>query len=192
MTKTFRKMLYLEVRLFYKPNGESCPVKPLLITFNFGTVPRGLFCFLVVQLLQNNPSWRLYGRPHDAIFYRYGNLITFRIDKTSYLSIIDRVKYLELQVRNTGKSSSSMHREAQHAVTVALNSLCKRFGWHFSDLRYGYLCSECSSSSDHLTLLSDTEPIPQVFPHDADCGSQSMLLTEQHKVWFNCIQVHMI
>ena len=168
------------------------PVEPLLITFNFGTVPRGLFCFLVVQLLQNNTGWSLYGRNDDMIIYRYNNLITLRIDKTSYLSIIDRVKYLELQVRNKAKYSSSVHCEAQHAVTVALKSLCKKFGWQFCDLRYGYLCSECSSSPDHLSLLSTTEPVPQVFPQDAECGSQSMLLTEKHEVWFNPIQVHMI
>ena len=176
-------------QIFYKPNGESCSVQPLLMTFNFGTVPRGLFCFLVVQLLENNSSWKLYDINEDTIINRYDNLITLRIDKKSYLSIIDRVKYLELQVRNKGKSSSSMHYEAQHAVTVALTSLCKKFGWRFSDVRYGYLCSECLSSSDHLTLLSANEPIPQAFPKDAECGSQSMPLTEQHKIWFDPTQV---
>ena len=176
-------------QIFYNMNGESCSVQPLLITFNFGTVPRGLFCFLVVQLLQNNISWSVYGKNEETIIYRYDNLITLRIDRTSYLSMIDRVKYLELQVRNKEKSSSSVYCKAQYAVTVALKSLCKKFGWQFCDLRYGYLCSECSSSSNHLTLLSTTEPVPQVFPQYAECGSQSMPLTEKHKVWFNPVQV---
>ena len=178
-------------QVFYKPNGESCSAQPLLVTFNFGTVPRGLFCILIVQLLQNNTSWRLYGINEDTMIYRYDNLITLRIDRTCYLSIIDRVKYLELQIRNKAKFSP-VHCEAQYAITVALESLCKRFGWQFCDLRYGYLCSECSGSSDHLSLLSDTEPVPQVFPRYAECGYQSMPLTEKHKVWFDLLQVHMI
>ena len=177
-------------QIFYKPNGESCSVQPLIVTFNFGTIPRGMFCFLIVQLLQNNSSWSLYGTNEDAIIYRYDNLITLRTDSTCYLSIIDRVKYLELQIRNKANFSSSVHCEAQNAITVALKSLCKRFGWQFSNLRYGYLCSECSRSSDHLTLLSHTEPVPEVFPECADCGSQAMPLTDKHKVWFSPIQVH--
>ena len=177
-------------QIFYNLNRESCSVQPLLVTFNFGTVPRGLFCFLVVQLLQNNTSWSVYGKNEESIIYRYDNLITLRIDRTSYLSIIDRVKYLELQVRNKEKSSSSVYCKAQHAVTIALKSLCKKFGWQFYNVRYGYLCSECSGSSKHLAWLSTTEPVPQVLPQYAECGLQSMPLTEKHKVWFNPIQVY--
>ena len=175
-------------QMFYKLTGDSYPVKPLLITFNFGTIPRGLFCFLVVQLLQKNTSWKLYGINECTIIYRYDNLITIRISTFCYLSIIDRVRYLELQLRIQDKVSP-LHYEAQIAVTDALKTICVKFGWKFTDLHYGFLCCKCSSRPNHLTILSNIEPIPEVIPQYAECGWQPTLLTEGHKVWFFPLEV---
>ena len=52
-----------------KPAAFTCnkecichAVEPLLIEFTFGTIPRGLFGFLIVQLLQDNSDLELYGK----------------------------------------------------------------------------------------------------------------------------------
>jgi len=137
-------------------------VTPLLIKFTGDTIPRGLFSFLVIQILQNNqPTFQLYGKNTDTQYYRYSNLISLVINDnmTHLLSLIDRNSYLEIHVRIKDDETSTVYYDAQVAVTGALKDVCEQFGWQFNDFRYGFLCN-CPHSQEHqhLTLLSETEP----------------------------------
>ena len=179
-------------QVFYRCDGKSCvKIEPLLIKFTFDTIPRGFFCFLVVQLLQNNARWKLYGTNDYDNIYRFDNLITFRIDTYHYLSVIDRVSYLELQVRVKDHQPSAVCYVVQNAVTDALIITCHKFGWQYDDLRYGFLCHKCQGPV-HLTLLTEIEPFPISLPENADCGNQGTKLTEGHKVWFAVSQVYTV
>ena len=161
-------------------------VEPLLIEFCFGTIPRGFFGFLIVQLLQDNPdTFELYGKNDDTL-RRCADLVSFHIKPCYYVSLHDRISYLELQVRVKG-NEPSCHYIVQTAVTEALKKVCKEFSWQFSDCCFGFLCHEHSDDSqdDHLTLLSATQPIPVEIPKYASCKSlQSTHLTKAHVIWF--------
>ena len=159
-------------------------VDPLLIQFNFGTIPRGLFGFLIVQLLQDNPeTYELYGEndPKNNIFCRCADLITFYIRPWWYVTLIDKISYLELQVRVKG-NEPSYHYDVQKAVTKALKKVCIAFEWKYVDCRYGFLCQkdvpQCSAT-EHLSLLSRSKP---------DCteckNKQSLKLNKAQKIWF--------
>ena len=170
---------------FYKPNtNEYVEVEPLRTQFASGTIPRGFFCFLAVQLLHAKPVRDLYGTNNDEILYRYDNLITFRIGTYHYLTVIDRITYLELQVRIKDDKPSPVHYQIQKLVTRSIKIVCEKFGWQYTNLRFGFLCGQCSGYPDHLTYLSLNEPIPNEFPDDADCGRQGTKLEGSHKVWF--------
>ena len=162
-------------------------VEPLLIEFSFGTIPRGFFGFLIVQLLQDNPDTvELYGNNDDHILRRCTDLISLHIKPWWYVTLRDRVFYLELQVRVKG-NKQSCHYKVQTAVTKALQKVCDEFNWQFSECRYGFLCREHEDSShgDHLTLLSNSEPFPNEFPNYASCkNQQSMHLSIAHSIWF--------
>ena len=172
----------------FAPNGECIhqEVEPLLIEFFFGTIPRGLFGFLIVQLLQDNPeTFELYGE-NDKILRRCTDLVSFYMKPCFYISLCDRISYLELQVRVKG-NEPSCHYKVQLAVTEAFKKVCDKFSWKFSDCRFGFLCLEHAEDyqSDHLTVLSTTEPIPNIIPKYASCKNQQpMHLTEAHKIWF--------
>ena len=172
----------------YSINGECIhqEVEPLLIEFFFGTVPRGLFGFLIVQLLQDNTeTFKLFGE-NDDILRRCADLVSFYVKPCFYVSLLDRISYLELQVRVKG-NEPSCHYELQLAVTEALRKVCEKFSWQFSDCRFGFLCHEHAEDSqgDHLTVLSTTEPIPDEIPKYAFCKNlQSMHLTVAHNIWF--------
>ena len=160
-------------------------VKPLLIEFTFGTIPRGLFGFLIVQLLQDNHTFELYGK-NDRTLCRCADLISFFMKPCFYISLHDKVSYLELQVRVKG-NEPSCHYKVLTAVTEALKKVCDEFSWQFSDCRFGFLCSEHSEGSpgDHLTLLSERQPIPDEIPKYAYCkDQQSTCLTIAHSIWF--------
>ena len=161
-------------------------VEPLLIEFFFGTIPRGFFGFLIVQLLQDNPeTFELYGK-NDHILRRCADLVTFYVKPCFYVSLHDRVSYLELQVRVKG-NEPSCHYKVQTAVTKALKKICDEFSWEFSDCRFGFLCRQhtADSQGDHLTLLSATQPIPDKIPKYPYCKSlQTTCLTMAHNIWF--------
>ena len=161
-------------------------VEPLLINFLFGTIPRGFFGFLIVQLLQDNPeTFELYGK-NDHILRRCSNLVTFFVKPCFYVSLHDRVSYLELQVRLKG-NEPSCHYKVLTAVTEALKKVCDEFSWQFSDCRFGFLCREHTGDSpgDHLTLLSLIQPIPDEIPKHAYCKYQEITyLTTAYNIWF--------
>ena len=164
-------------------------VEPLLIQFTFGTIPRGLFGFLVVEILQKNSDtsekYTLYGDNdvNNNRLFRCANLLTFHVKPWFYISLIDRISYLELQVRATNnKPVATYHFKAQIRVTEALIKVCNRFGWAFDDCCYGFLCKNNSTlccQSSHLALLDPGKP------ECATCkNNHSTELNKAHYVWF--------
>ena len=171
----------------FKLNEECIMVKPLLIQFTFGTIPRGFLCYLVIQLLHDNKDLFIYGENDENKLYRCADLITLKRFPHHYLSILDRISYLEVQVRVEDDSCLSFHYEVQTAVTKSLNSICEDFGWQFNDLRYGFLCKKCSPNRMHLAKLSENEPNPSALPQYACCERPQAKTTELdlgHKIWF--------
>ena len=158
-------------------------VEPLIIQFTSGTIPRGLFGFLIIQLLQDNPdTYELYGK-NDHILRRCSDLLCFYVKPYWYVSLHDKVFYLELQVRVTG-NEPSYHYKAQTIVTKSLKKVCDEFNWEFSDCRYGFLCHE-HPKDDHLTLLPTNPPYKDKIPKYATCCNQKAThLSNAHMIWF--------
>ncbi|XP_065910853.1 uncharacterized protein [Dysidea avara] len=170
--------------VFYVDDNNYFTVTPLLIKFTGNTIPRGLFSFLVIQLLQNNQrSIQLYGMNKGHEYRRYSNLMSFVIndDMTQYLSLVDRNSYLEINVDN---ELSTVYYDTQVAITDALKDVCEQFGWQHDDFKYGFLCNCCHSHSHkHLMFPSKTKPDKR-----AICDhQQSTKLGDSHRVWFKRI-----
>ena len=172
----------------YTVDGECiCEnVEPLLIQFTCGTIPRGLFGFLVVQLLHNNPdTFELYGK-NDDVLHRCADLMCFHIKPWWYVILCDKIFYLELQVR-VKCHEYSYHYEAQTAVTKALENVCEEFNWKFSKYCYGFLCHEHAKSfqGEHLTFLDTNPPFIHEVPKYACCKEQqTTCLSKAHTIWF--------
>ena len=62
---------------FYNHDTSFTDVKPLLIVFASGMIPRGLFGLLVVKLLQNNKDFILYGENTTDRLCQCSDLISF-------------------------------------------------------------------------------------------------------------------
>ena len=158
-------------------------VEPLLIEFTFGTIPRGLFGFLVVQLLQDNPhTYEVYGE-NDRILRRCADLICFYVKPCWYVSLRDKISYLELQVRVIG-NECSYHNKVLITVTEALKKVCDEFNLPFSNCQYGFLCHKHEGFEEHLTLLPANSPYIDEIPKHAYCKKQKpTLLSKAHTVW---------
>ena len=149
--------------------------------FIFGTIPRGLFGYLIVQLLQDNAD--TYELCENVC--QYSDLISFFIKPYWQVCLRDSISFLELQVRVIG-NEASYHYMVQNTVSEALRKVCDEFNWQFSDCRYGFLCRkhEHDSQAKHLTLLPTNPPYPDDIPKYACCKSQPTPLSEAHTIWF--------
>ena len=161
-------------------------VEPLLIQFTSGTVPRGLFGFLIVQLLQDNPNtYELYGK-NNHILRRCSDLLCFFVKPYWYVSLHDKIFYLELQVRVMG-NEPSYHYKAQTIVTNSLKKICDEFNWEFNNCRYGFRCHKHTEDlqDDHLTLLPSGPHYRDKIPkHTTCCNQKSTHLSDAHTIWF--------
>ena len=175
--------------VIYKHNTSCIEVKPLLIGFASGMIPRGLFGLLVVKLLQNNKDFELHGKNTANKLRRYSDLISFFKEPCYYITLQDKVSYLELQIR-VRYDEPSIHCEVQKVVTKALKEVFDQFHWRFSDLRYGFLCSY-PSSQPHITKLDKETPFPSVFPKYSYCEDHhGIKLTEAHSIWFSQVRIY--
>ena len=163
-------------------------VKPLLIQFASGIIPRGLFGFLVVQLLEDNAgTYKLYGQnvydPDGDTLRRCSDLLCFFVNSCWYVSLCDKILYLELQVW-ANEDDPSYHYKARTTVAKSLETVCDKFNWEFSDCCYGFLCHE-DTKDNHLTLLHPNPPYGDKIPKHAICRNQrKTVLNDAHTIWF--------
>ena len=123
--------------------------EPLLVQFHSGFLPRGLFCCLIVELLQHSPKgWE----PHiscEKTHHSFSNVITFILPNGFFLSLLDRVSYLELQMRCLEKATSDcIHVEVYNYLVYALTEVCIHLNFDYERLQYGFLC-KCNQKPDH-------------------------------------------
>lgn len=137
-------------QLYYKRTKEECSAPPLVIKLaNYVTLSRGLFYFLMAELLNSKTNWILYDLPNES---RNSWQITFQYQ---CITLSDRILYFEIQVRmeesfeGFGHLGTSEKFLFWNVVNDAFRKLCKHLNLHF-ELCFGVLCPihECLRSSD--------------------------------------------
>ena len=177
-------------RVAFKADGQSTDINSLLIVSKSGAIPRGLFTFLVVQLLQSYPNLHCENDQKNNKYYCYADAITFRIKPWWYFTLVDRIFYLELQVRVEGYKKSR-HCQIQKMVTSALEVVCEKFNWKCSDYHYGFFCTKCHGSDQrHPSLLTTGVLNISEIDHTVCIKHEIMEVNEKEKIWFEvCIYV---
>ena len=162
--------------------------EPLLIQFVSNLLPRGFFCCLVVQILQQLPKgWNHLITQRDT-YHTYSNLITFTLQGAYFLSLLDRLSFLEIQIRhqkNAYYKQFPIHLEVQDILAKALVNVCDQLNFNHGRLQYGFHCKKkCGSINEaHIAVLTKLTP---PFDYYAMCryGSTSHTeLTCEHTIW---------
>ena len=157
--------------------------EPLLIQFVSNLLPRGFFCCLAVQILQQLPKncGNLYTQDTH---HTYSNLITFRLQSAYSLSLIDKLSYLEIQIRHQDSDyyyQFPIHMVVQDILCNALEIVCEQMTFNHGRIQYGFHC-QCGEYDEHIAIL--TRLIP---PFDyALCRYGSVVSTKlknEHTVW---------
>ena len=149
-------------------------IEPLLIQFKSTdnktySFPRGVFCFLVVELMVSL-KWEQCGQA-------YVNLIAlFKKDSPHYITLIDRIFCLEVHV--TYKKDNNIHDEVRKIINKALYTVGKRLKID-CNLCHGFICHPCQHLEKiHIAYLrEDTEKY-------CWCNKHSVTdLTDSHTLW---------
>ena len=154
----------------------------LCVQFSHCPLPQGFFCCLVVEIFQTLP--KNWVQPRASTKYRhhtYSNLISFHTSDTGHsVSLIDRIGYLEVQIRHT-EDALPIHNEVREFLLLALNSVCNRLQYENKQLETGFLCRNTTHiTENHLAVL----PKSGFFPDWIYCNYGKMKLEPCHKVWF--------
>ncbi|XP_065907255.1 uncharacterized protein [Dysidea avara] len=160
--------------------------EPLLIQFISNLLPRGFFCCLVVQIIQQLPKdWNPLFFKKDT-YHTYSNLTTFRLPGAYCLSLMDKLSYLEIQIRHTKSEQylqHPIHLTVQDVLGSALAIVCVQLNFNHGRIRYGFHCQCVEKEEEHFAELAKLTP-----PFDyAQCRCGSTIPTElkhSHVVWF--------
>ena len=159
--------------------------QPLLVQFQSGILPRGLFCSLIVELLQHSPKGWYPHFSHDGVHHTFSNLITFSLPDGYSLSLFDKVSYLEVQMRHIDNTSPTLiHVKAYNYLVYALTEVCIHLNFDFERLQYGFLCQCGKSTEDHIAVLPEKITSTTVY---AECSVNSVFrekLGTSQLMWF--------
>ena len=162
---------------------------PLLVHFQSGILPRGMFCSLIVELLQHSPKGWHPHFSHEGVHHTYSNLISFRLHEGYSLSLLDKVSYLEVQIRHAEKDfSTPVHNGVYNYLVYALTEVCIHLNFDFERLQYGFVCQCGKGIDNHIAIVTDI--IPSM--HYAECSIDSLHLLKldsAHLVWFSSVQI---
>ena len=147
-----------------------------VIQFHSGTFPRGLFCCLIVCLVQKASSWKLQVS-FEGKRCVYSNLVTFCTNSGQYVVLYDKISHLEIQVRKNTMDSECIHFEVQQTVVSALQHVNKQ--QNTVNLKCGFYCNTkpcvISLPLDHINM-----PIPR----GLQCEYHGWMELKLHKLWY--------
>ena len=161
--------------------------EPLLVQFHSGFLPRGLFCCLIVELLQHPPrGWE----PHicyEKTHHTFSNTITFILPNGYFLSLLDKVSYLELQIRSLEEAVSNIpiHVDVYNYLVYALTEVCIHLNFDYERLQYGFLC-KCGKKPDHHIAITRLLIVSSEAPY-AKCtidNAHQFKMNPSQKIWF--------
>ena len=169
-------------------NETSTPA-PLLIWFECGYCPVGVYCCLVVYLLslsqQTELKWRLDNPPH------YRNKITFIVGKQyDRVTILSRATYIEVWVDQAQEFEDPVRlktlcQNLRSILNQGIDAVIETLHYSYNSRHYfGFPC--CSSSSSCQSLPAHPAVCEYEEPVAAKCvlNEDTMKLKDNHSIWF--------
>ena len=158
--------------------------EPLLIQFYSGLLPRGMFCSLIVQLLQYPLKGSMPHFSQDEKQHAFSNLFSFSLPDGYSMSLLDKLSYLEVQIRHPEKVFDiPVHAKVYNYLMYVLTDVCNHLKFNFERLQCGFLCNGCKHTEDHIAILPSICSSIRYARCSMDSTYQ-MKLSTSHLVWF--------
>ena len=147
--------------------------KPFLIQFVSNLLPRGFFCCFAVEILQRLPTGWDHVSNKKGTRHTYSNLITFRSQSSYYLSLMDKLSFLEVQIRHEKSGYYNhypIHINVLNILDNVLKMVCEQLTFDHGRLRYGFHCQCGEYNDEHIATHTRTPPFDY-----AQCRHGSLL-----------------
>ncbi|XP_065909519.1 uncharacterized protein [Dysidea avara] len=175
--------LMLTVLDSYKDETALFDVMPPLvgvefvIQFNSGTFPRGVFCCLIVQLVQKVENWKLQVSLEGKRCV-YADFVMFCTNSGQYVLLHDKITHLEIQIRKNVKTGS-IHCEVQQTIVNMLQQMQQSTGTDFKCAFY------CKSKPCLIYLSSHHVTGQKPLPNGLICENHGFVELQScsHKLW---------
>ena len=158
--------------------------EPLLIQFYSGLLPRGLFCSLIVQLLQHPlKGWEPHFSQEDKQ-HAFSNLFSFSLPNAYSMSLLDKLSYLEIQIRHPKEAFGiPVYSEVYNYLMYVLTDVCILLKLNFERLQCGFVCKGCKHSRNHIAILPSISS-SMMYARCSMDSTHQMELNSSHLTWF--------
>ena len=158
--------------------------------FSSGSIPRGVFCSLVVCLMNsegNATRWKLCRSSSPSHKEVFSNLATFTLPSGHRVSIHDKISHCEIQIRhNSHKTATIIHYDVLSTLLHLLQDVCTTMSLS-ADFCIGFQClsKECDHSDKRFSLSEVSLPL-NISDAYSICrlSGKPNKLTEDQEVWF--------
>ena len=126
---------------------------PLLISFQKGWAPTGLFCALVVSLLSRKSElpWKITDCVSDSITRKYKNYLDFSIGYiTGSITLVNSMKQFELYP--SSRLPTDLLPVIWQTIDRCLKEACLKYSYKVSH-QFGFECN-CGAAPSHAALIS--------------------------------------
>ena len=134
--------------------------EPLVIQFRLhdncddspGSFPRGTFCCLIVELLQDRSTWRLFWLDNKQMVF--DNLVTLLHRQSGqHVTLIDRILYLEVAIlQEKGSGLIPIHGKVKQILRNAIHKIGRKLNFHNFMLTFSFICKNCLTEGKHVIL----------------------------------------
>ena len=156
--------------------------------FSSGYLPRGFFCCLVVNLLQAPPKqWVLL---HKDSKKHYRNVINFLYRGEFCLRLLDKTRYLEVQIRHYRHCKKEYMHPVFASLCQSLDNVCEGLKCGSKLLQYGFICHHSRGDSDHMVVVPSIKHLESCSLDGVErvlceqCQGQTEI-EKLHRMWFD-------
>ena len=181
----------LKLPAITNPDIQSVPI---MIHFEIGFVPFGVFCATVAHLIAHqdmlSPEWRLCD---DKVMK---NRVTFRIDRTFFAKVVSRNQYLEIQISRPPRaqqrrSLSCICSTVRQTVVNSLQAVISKMKFKpyvkmdtssKQSFDLAFMCGLEESHCNHLMKVVESSSSKRY----AECLEDGIEvgLKDEHMIWF--------
>ena len=159
---------------------------PFMITFRSRMSPRGLFCAILIALLQNK-KWTL---PHiQKGVFRYRNLVEFDLEGRYEGKVIVLDRNCRLEIYTTCEKNRCS--EIRNTVCEAFKEACLKLNYNYiyKDTVFGFKC-KCGDKKEHSTAVTECDSNQWKERCLIHSRGNLVQLTKERLVWYQSDSHH--
>jgi len=175
--------------VFLSDNYGTKQFETINIQFSTGSFPRGVFCSLVVCLMNSEHTAKRWILCRSTVKHKdvFSNFATFTLPTGHRVSIHDKMSHFQVQIHHKNPFITTIvHCEVQEVIVKILKEVCKTMSLS-TKFSIGFECSgqNCHHSNNCFVISEVSLPLRSSDVHSiCKLSGQPSRLTEGHTVWF--------